>query len=338
MSDMAGNLSARDNPLLRMLRHQYTWLVVILGGLFLFNVLFTDNFAPGRAAELILDQVAPVALLAIGMTLVIATAGIDLSVGSVMALAGAVSAIVIVDHGGSAATAVALGLLAGLLVGAWNGVFVTFVGLQPIVATLITLVAGRGLAQLLTDSQKPSFNAPGYEFLGSGDLLGIPVPIFIAITAFVVVATLLRKTVLGMYIEAVGANPRAARLCGLRVHAIRMAVYIISGICAGWAGIIATADIAQADVAKCGLYLELDAILAVVLGGTSLMGGRPLLLGSMLGAIVMQTLTITLQMHGVQDDQSLIFKAIIAVVVCAMQSPRIAQRVGHWIRPKAVPA
>jgi simple sugar transport system permease protein len=311
----------------------------------LFNILFTPNFArieirDGRVFGSVIDVFhngVPVILLATGMTLVIATRGIDLSVGSVMALAGAVAALLITEYDQCLPVAIAAALTVALLAGVWNGTLVTYAGIQPIVATLILLVTGRGIAQALTSDQKVRFENPAFEFIGNGTWLGLPVPILIAAAVILLTAAALRKTVLGMYVEAVGGNLRAARLCGLRVNAIRIMVYSFSGLCAAIAGLIVTADIKEADVANCGLYLELDAILAVVIGGTRLTGGRPVLIGSLLGALIMQTLTIMLQMRGVVTEHTLIIKALAALAVCTLQAPGFAGLVRRRLR-REVPA
>jgi ribose/xylose/arabinose/galactoside ABC-type transport system permease subunit len=322
------------------------WPLLALVALLLFNILFTPNFArleirDGRVFGSLVDIVqngAPVMLLAIGMTLVIASAGIDLSVGSVMALAGAAAALLITHEPQpvSVPLAVLAALGVALAIGAWNGLLVVYLRLQPIVATLVMLVAGRGLAQTLTSDQKVRFELPAFEWIGNGSVLGLPVPVFIVAGVALLVFLALRKTVLGTYLGAVGLNAPAARLCGLRVNAIRIFVYAFSGLCAGVAGLIATADIKEADVANCGLYLELDAIFAVVIGGTSLMGGRPILLGSLVGAAIMQTLTIMLQMHGVITEHTLIIKAVVALAVCYLQTPNFELLAARFVRRKAV--
>ena len=283
----------------------------------------------------VLRNGAPVMMLAIGMTLVIALAGIDLSVGSVMVLAGTSAALLMTAHGCSVPPAIAAALAAALVVGLFNGALVTYAGLQPIIATLVFLVAGRGIAQTLTGDQNIRFDVPGFSMLGSGTLLGLPVPVYIVAATAMAVALALHKTALGLYIEAIGSNARAARLAGLRVHAIRMLCYGFSGVCAGAAGLIVTADIRQADVASCGLYLELDAILAVVIGGTSFSGGRPRLLGSLFGVIIMQTLTNVLVMHNVPSEHTLIVKAVVAMAVCLLQTPAAAGLLGRLRRATA---
>lgn len=324
------------------MRSRNLWPLIGLGALLAFNVLFTPGFAnielrDGRLFGTLVDLFqngAPVMLLAIGMTLVIALGGIDLSVGSVMALAGAVSALLMTAHGQAASTAIAAGLGVGLLVGACNGVLVARGGFQPIIITLVMMVTGRGLAQTLTSDQKVRFDNPAFEVLGNGTVLGLPVPMLLVAAAAVLVGLLLRRTSLGLYVEAIGGNPRAARLCGLRVDAIQVVVYMACALCAALAGLIAAADIKEADVANAGLYLELDAILAVVLGGTSLAGGHANLLGSLIGALLIQTLTTTLQMRGVITEHTLIIKAIVVIMVCLFQTAVFARWIQR-LRPTA---
>jgi ribose/xylose/arabinose/galactoside ABC-type transport system permease subunit len=340
--DPAG--SRLPSAIRRPFREPASWALLSLLLLLALNLIFTPGFArleiqDGRVFGALIDILqngAPVMLLATGMTLVIALAGIDLSVGSVMALAGAVAALLITRHEQSVPIAVLAALGVATLVGLWNGALVAQVGLQPIVATLVMLVAGRGLALALTDDQKVRFENPTFEFIGNGSLLGLPVPLFIVGGVVLLTWLVLRKTAVGLYVEAIGVNPRAARLCGLRVNTIRVLTYAFSGLCAGIAGLIATADIKEADVANSGLYMELDAILAVVIGGTSLTGGRPHLLGALLGALIMQTLTVTLQMRGVITEHTLIIKAVIALLVCLLQTPTPARiRARFTARPES---
>ena len=320
----------RPSLLRRAASSKTFWPVVALALLLAFNMLFTKGFAHievkgGRLFGSMVDIVhrgSIVMLLATGVTLVIATAGIDLSVGAVMAIAGAVSALLLTRSGLPVPAVVAVALAVALAAGLWNGVLVAFLRLQPIVATLILLVAGRGIAQLLTGGQIITFENQGFELIGTGSLLGLPVTVFIV--ALVVAMTLLitKKTTVGLYIEAVGGNESAARLSGLSPGLVKLLVYGFSGLCAGIAGLIATADIKAADINNCGLYLELDAILAVVIGGTAFSGGRANVVGSILGALIMQTLTTTILMRGVGVEYTLVVKAIAVVAVCLLQSER----------------
>jgi len=322
------------------MRPRNFWPLVALAALLVFNLLFTPGFArielrDGRLFGTLVDifqNGAPVMLLAVGMTLVIALGGIDLSVGSVMALAGAVAALLMTEQGLSVPVAILAALGVALVIGALNGALITHGGVQPIIVTLVTLVMGRGLAQALTQDQKVRFEIPAFELIGNGTVVGLPVPVLIVATVALLVSLFLRGTVMGLYVEAIGNNPQAARLCGLRVHAIQMLAYMACAACAGLAGLIAAADIKEADVANAGLYLELDAILAVVLGGTSLTGGRANLVGSLIGATFIQTLTVMLQMRGVITEHTLIIKAIVALTVCFMQTTAF-ERLARRFRP-----
>ena len=274
----------------------------------------------------ILKRGAPVGLLAVGMTLVIATRGIDLSVGAVIAIAGAVAAWAITRDLGLAA-ALALAFAAGLAAGLWNGVLVAIVGIQPIVATLILMTSGRGIAQLVTEGRILTFSHDGLAFLGSGAVLGIPVPAVFWVATAIAVTLLLRRTALGMLIEAVGVNRNAAALAGVNATVLIIAVYSASGLCAALAGVVATADIRGADANNAGLWMELDAILAVVIGGNSLLGGRFSIAASLLGALIIQTIDTGILLAGFPSEYNLSIKAVIVLVILVLQSPNL---VHHW--------
>lgn len=328
------------------------WPAAALALLLLFNLFFTPGFfhvettADGRLYGSVIDILnrgAPTLLLSLGMTLVIATGGIDLSVGAVMAIAGATAACLIVrpedsplhfiNVNGSLPLIILISLAIALVAGLWNGALVAFLRLQPIVATLILMVAGRGAAQLLTNGQIPTFDHPGFVALGSGAFLGLPVPTIIGALAVVAMLAIVRGTALGLFVESVGNNRVASRIAGVNATAIRIACYAASGLLAGVAGLIQTADIKAADVNNLGLYLELDAILAVAIGGTSLAGGRFYLLGSVLGAIVIQTLTTTILAQGVAPERTLVAKAFIVVGMCLLQSVAFRRMVLGWTKP-----
>ncbi len=268
----------------------------------------------------ILNRAAPVALLAIGMTLVIATGGIDLSVGAVMAIAGATAAtLTVAGHSLSIVVLASLGV--GILCGVWNGVLVALLKIQPFVATLILMVAGRGVAQLITQGQIVTFDSDALARLGSGTLWLFPVPVWITLALALLVWLLTRKTALGMFIEAVGINLRAARNAGVNGWAIVMSSYIISGFCAAVAGVIVTADIRGADANNAGLWLELDAILAVVIGGASLMGGRFNLLLSLTGALIIQAMNTGILLSGFPPELNQVVKAVVVMAVLLIQAP-----------------
>lgn len=285
-----------------------------------FQVLLQDGRLFGSPID-ILNRAAPVALLAIGMTLVIATGGIDLSVGAVMAIAGATAAsMTVAGHSLPVVLLAALG--AGALAGLWNGILVAVLKIQPFVATLILMVAGRGVAQLITSGQIVTFDSPALSWLGSGSLLLLPTPVIIAVAALLLFWLFTRKTALGMFIEAVGINIRAAKNAGVNTRIVVMLAYVLSGICAAIAGIIVAADIRGADANNAGLWLELDAILAVVIGGGSLMGGRFNLLLSVVGALIIQGMNTGILLSGFPPEVNQVVKAVVVLCVLIVQSPR----------------
>ncbi|GGP10277.1 ABC transporter permease [Nonomuraea glycinis] len=319
------------------------WPVLILALLLLVNVLFTPGFLSvqvrdGHLYGSLIDILrfgAPLILVSLGMTLVIATGGIDLSVGSVVAISGALACLQISQDAG-VFTAVVLALGLSVLLGAWNGFLVAGVGIQPIIATLILMVAGRGLAQLITDGQIITVNDPAYKLIGGGYWLTVPFGILIVLVVLAVTAFLTRRLALGLLIEAVGGNAEASRLAGIRARGIIVMVYAFAALCAGVAGLMISSNISSADGNNAGLWIELDAILAVVIGGTSLAGGRFSLGGTVLGALIIQTLTTTIYSIGVPPETTLLFKALVVTVVCLIQSTAFRDKVFHRRRPVAL--
>ena len=309
------------------------WPCVTLVLLFLLDLWVNPHFLSLRVLDGhlfgapidILNRAAPLVLVATGMTLVIATRGIDISVGAVVAIAGAAAATLLATQpfpsAGLIGEALGAALIVGVLSGMWNGMLVAYVGMQPIIATLILMVAGRGVAQLLTGGQIIPIGAEGYLFMGGGYLLGVPFSVWIATVAVLATALLIEGTALGLFIRAIGVNPVATRLVGLRSKAIVFAVYSFSGLTAAIAGILISSNVRSADGNNAGLLLELDAILAVTLGGTSLLGGRFSLAGTVLGALIIQTLTYTTYSIGVPPEATLVVKAVVVLAVSVIQSP-----------------
>lgn len=259
-------------------------------------------------------------LVALGMTLVIATRGVDLSVGAVVAIAGMVASLMVSKGNLSLAIVVAAALGVSLMLGLWNGLLVSVAKIQPIVATLILMVSGRGVAQLLGGGQIITFTHPGLSYFGGGYLLGLPFSIALVLGTLALIGLLTRQTAMGLFIESVGDNPVASRYSGIDVRVVLLFVYAVTGVCAGIAGLIVAAETRAADANNAGLYIELDAILAVVLGGTSLNGGRFQLVGSLIGALLIQTLTTTILTKGVQYEWTLVIKAVLVLAVSLMQS------------------
>ncbi|MGX1170405.1 ribose/xylose/arabinose/galactoside ABC-type transport system permease subunit [Bradyrhizobium sp. USDA 372] len=280
----------------------------------------------------VLNRGTPVALLSLGMVLVIATRGIDLSVGAVMAICGAIAASLADSHSLPIVLAAALG--AGLVCGLWNGFLVAVLGMQPIVATLILMVAGRGIAQLITEGRIVTFSSPDLVWLGNGSVLGLPVPVVIALGMLILTGAVVRGSALGLLIEATGGNARASELAGVGTRAMILAVYVWCGVCAALAGVIAAADIMGADANNAGLWLELDAILAVVIGGTSLFGGRFSLVLAVLGALIIQTMNTGILLSGYPPEFNLLVKAVVVLAVLLLQSPKFSGLAGivTWLR------
>ena len=304
------------------------WPLLALSALLLFNLIFAPRFFQiqiqdghlyGTLVD-ILNQGSKVMLLAIGMTLVIASGGVDLSVGSIMAIAGAIAAKMVVLTALPFALIITVALGVSTLAGACNGVLVARAGIQPIVATLILMVAGRGVGMLITDGQIITFEKPVFVYLGNGHFLGLPftVTIVLVILGCTLLAT--RRTAAGLFLESVGGNETASRYAGVNAVLVKTLVYAFSGFCAGVAGLIATSNIKAADSSSVGEMMELDAIFAVVVGGTALTGGRFTLLGSIVGALLIQTLTTTMYNLGVPPTAAPVPKAIVIVAVCLLQS------------------
>ncbi|MDR3596241.1 ABC transporter permease [Clostridium sp.] len=311
----------------RIYNNKIFWPLTSLIILLLFNFIMTPSFLSitmkdghlfGNTID-ILNRAAPLILISLGMTLVIATQGIDISVGSIIAISAALSATVIVD-GGSVTLAVAVGIISGLVCGIWNGFLVSYIGVQPMVGTLILYIVGRGIAQLITGGQILTFTNKAFIFIGTGYIL-LPVAIFIALIVALIMYVLIRRTALGLFIESIGVNHNSCKFAGIQSRKVVFSLYVICGILAGIAGIILCSNIKSADANNVGLWLELDAILATVIGGTSMAGGRFYLSGTVIGALFIQTLTTTIYSLGVAPEITLVVKAIVVIVVCIIQSP-----------------
>lgn len=321
------------------------WPLAVLVALLAANLVFTPGFfsirvQDGRLYGSLIDILhfgTPLLLISLGMTLVIAMRGIDLSVGAVVAVAGALACMIIVsaedqNAPGTVAAAVVLALGVAIALGMWNGFLVAGLGIQPIVATLILMVAGRGIAQLITGGQITTVRSDPYRLLAAGSVLSVPVTVIVSASVILLMWLLVRRTALGMLIESVGGNAEASRLAGIRATGLIIAAYAFCGLCAGLAGVIISANTSSADGNNAGLWIELDAILAVVIGGTLLSGGRFSIAGTVLGALIVQTLSTTVYTMGVPPESTLVFKALIVFLVCLLQSPRFREQVSAPFR------
>ena len=311
-------------------------LIVFLVNWLVFRDFFALRLQDGRLFGSLIDVLnrgAPVAILALGMTLVIATRGIDLSVGAVMAIAGAMAA-TLTSQGYPLPVALGAAVGVGLACGLWNGFLVAVLEIQPFVATLILMVAGRGFAQLITEGQIITFVSEGFAAIGGGSFLMLPMAVVIAIVMLIITHFIVRYTALGLFIESIGANVRSSAYAGIGTKVVTIAVYMWCGLCAAIAGLIVTADIRGADANNAGLWLELDAILAVVIGGTSLFGGRFSLGLSVVGALIIQAMNTGILLSGYPPEYNLIVKAIVVLAVLLAQSPVLSAVRSVW-RTKA---
>lgn len=333
---MSDKGTASPNLFLRLVRRQYFWGIVAIVALLAVNVgkdprylAITYNANNGALVGNLIDilrAAAPIMMIAVGMCLVIATSGIDLSVGSVMVVAGAVSMQFLSsapNTAGSAFLALLLALGVSILLGLFNGFMVSVVGLQPFISTLVMMMAGRGIAKVITGGQNTAATNDSFRWIANGYVLGLPVVFLLAIVIVILIGLLVRRSALGLMIEAIGMDPMAARLAGVNRRGLLFAVYAISGVMAGIAGIFATASVMTVDISRTGDQLEMDAILAVVIGGTSLAGGKFNITGATIGALLIATLDKTVVFLGVSSSATPAFKAIVIVVLCLLQSERI---------------
>jgi ribose transport system permease protein len=287
--------------------------------LVIFNLIVTPNFASVVTVTTLLITVSPIVLVSLGVALTIGTEGIDLSVGSVMALA---SAFLPLYLGYGWPVAVLVVLLVGALAGLLNGSLVAFVGVQPIIATLALLVGGRGLAQIFAGGQSLPITDPGILWLGQGRLFGVPAPVIVAVLAVIVVGFLVKRTTFGRYVVAVGGNRSASYLSGHPVRRTLLAVYVISALLAALAGIIATARLGASDPSNIGLLIELSAITAVVVGGTPLSGGKVKIMGTVMGALLIQLITNTFISNDLPFTWAQVLTAAIILVAVYIQKGR----------------
>jgi ribose/xylose/arabinose/galactoside ABC-type transport system permease subunit len=283
-----------------------------------------------------------VALLAIGMTLVIATGGVDLSVGAIMAIAASVAALMmnpwvvgkeltvelqklVMDPTYTYSplwSVIIVTLLVATFCGLWNGVLVAYVRIQPMVATLILMIAGRGIAQLITNGVRIQIFYEPYAYIGQGWIV-LPFALYLVAFIFALTWLLTRRTSIGMFIESVGINSRSSFYSGISARKIKLLAYTFCGFCAGLAGLVASANIKTSDANNIGLTLELDAILAVVIGGTSMAGGRFSLLASIIGAMVMQAVNTSMYAIGVPAFALQAIKGIVVILVILLYSEQV---------------
>lgn len=296
--------------------------IVSKGEFFHFSIV--DGHLYGRVIDIIRNG-SKLMILAAGMTMVLATGGTDISVGSIMAISSAIACSIIKGSilpslGGNVMIAIILALVAGVFCGLWNGFLVAKIKIQPIVATMILMVAGRGIAQLITDGKIITINSDAYYFINGGYVFGIPFPLFLVLLIVGLLVCFTGKTAFGLFLESVGCNPTASKYVGIKVDRMLLVIYTISGAFAAVAGLIESAGIKGADCNNAGLAIELDAILAVAIGGTNLMGGRFSIVASVIGALIVQSITTTVLALGVPAAYIRVIKALLIIIICLAQS------------------
>lgn len=319
--------------------------VIALCLVLLFDFIFIPGFfsIENRDGNLygslvdILRNGSAVSLLAIGMTLVIATGGVDLSVGAVMAISASVAGILmnpsalrnevffVTDPTYTFQplwVVIGTALLVAVICGLWNGMLVAYMKIQPMVATLVLMTAGRGIAQLITNGLRVQITYRPFSYIGQGWFI---LPFSLYIVALMLLATwlLTRKTAIGMFIESVGINFRSSFFSGIQERKVKLLAYTFCGFCAGIAGLVACSNVKTSDANNIGLFTELDAILAVVIGGTSMSGGRFSLLASVVGALVMQAVTQSMYAIGVPAFALQAIKSVVVIIVILLFSEQV---------------
>ncbi|RME60305.1 MAG: ribose ABC transporter permease, partial [Caldilineae bacterium] len=292
-------------------------VLVIFAGLVLLFGLTVEHFLTPRNLLNVARQTSIVAIVSVGMTFTILTAGIDLSVGSLVALTGAVAALASAQWGLPLPAVFLVAVLSGALAGSISGLLVAHGGLPPFVATLAMLAAGRGATLVITNARPITIQANGFRAIGTGTLLGVPTPVWILAVVAVLAWLVLRYTRFGRHVYALGGNEETTRLAGIAVDRIKVAVYVISGALAGLAGLVLTARLNSAQPTA-GVAMELDAIAAVVLGGASLAGGSGSVGGSIIGALIMGVLSNGLNLAGVPSYYQQIIQGSVIVLAVVL--------------------
>ena len=285
----------------------------------------------------IINRSSEITIIAMGMTMVIALGGTDISVGALVAVAGAFALKLLrwdvteyPTPGDYTIYPFVLVILVPLavctLMGLFNGILIGKFKLEPIIATLILMVAGRGIAQIATNGKQFTTGYTPFRFIGQGSLFGLPFPIILAVVICTAVMIFVRRTAFGTFVESVGINPSASRVTGLKSGKIIIIVYTLTGFLSGVAGLIYSSRISSCDSNNAGVNYEMDAILAVVLGGTSMTGGKFSLTGTIIGSLIIRTITTLVYYFGITSESIMAFKAVIILVVIIIQSEPVRKR------------
>lgn len=325
----------------RIVRSKIFWAVVAEALILTVSVILRPDFLKieiNRTTGMlygvpidILNRSAEITIISMGMTLVIALGGTDLSVGALVAVSGAMALkflrwdVLLYPTPGDYTImpfylVILVPLLVCTLMGAFNGLLISKLGMQPIIATLILMVAGRGIAQITTNGKQYTTLFTPFQQIAQGYFLKLPMPIFITLAVVLLVALFTRRTSFGMFVESVGVNPSASRLSGLQSSRIILIAYTLTGLLSGISGLIYSSRISSCDSNNAGINYEMNAILAVVIGGTSMSGGKFSLMGSLIGSLIIQTIVTLVYFFGVVSEAIMAFEAMIIAVVIVLQS------------------
>lgn len=300
-----------DNRKIWLIARKYATLFILV--IFLIAMAFlSDRFFTFKNLTNVGRQISLNAILALGMTLVIISGGIDLSVGGVCALGCCVCA-KILNSTGSSLLAIAVVLLIGLAVGAFNGFVVSKTGIAPFIVTLSTVSIIRGITLVMTNASPMPISNAAFKFIGQGTLLGIPFPIYITLILAIITAFVMNKTVFGRYVYAIGGNERSAVVAGIQVKKVKISVYMVSGFLAAFTAIIYTSRLSS-GVPSLGDGFEMDAITAAVIGGASLAGGQGHIWGTMIGAVIIGILNNALNLLNINSYFQDIVKGIVVLL------------------------
>ncbi len=300
----------------------YAFLLLII-----VNAISNKNFLAVNTMWNLLIQAFPIIITSLGMLFVISSGGIDVSVGSVMAVAGGVNAVIMNGIYPAFPKSIALGivmaLLVALLFGLFNGFMISVFKMQPIVVTLTTYIIARGLTQLIANGKILSFSNTPFNEVGIARLPGnIPIQFVIEVGFILITAFIIKRTVFGYQVQAIGENPQAANLCGIRTTQVQIAVYMISAFIAAIAGLLVSSRTSAADPTNLGALAEMDAIAAVAIGGTSMSGGKSKILTTVISAMIIQLITITINMNNIHYAYARIMKGLIIIIAVFIQQEK----------------
>ena len=315
----------RDNKIDKIKFREYTikyGALVLLLLLIIINSIMTPNFFKVATMWNILIQVTSIMLVGLGMTVVISSGGIDISVGAMMAIASIVGAKLLWL---GVVPAIIIALLVAGCFGLFSGFLIAHFKIQPMIVTLGMMIAGRGIAQVINDAMLLNFTNPQFSSIGQSKLFGVvPIQVFIMAIAIAIIYFVVKRMKFGRYVQSMGDNYKASRLSGINTFVTTLVIYGLCAVFAGAAGLIETARLSAADANAVGKFIELDAIASVAVGGTPLSGGKANIFGTIVGALMMQIITVSVNMNNIPHSYSIVIKSIIIILALYIQRERTA--------------